>query len=461
MDHVRGRESAARASPRLTVVTVHLTGVEAPYAYGLAAAVLVIIGLLLVAIRSRRGLRRRLSAVTLRLGPEVEDVGRHRLEAVMSRLERAAEQSRLEAVDSKELAGRLASALDAVDWPVLVADETGALVFQNATAWALEAAPDQVVVSRALHGLARQARSLDSGTEARVEVFGPPRRAYRVRAAPVVAGTGPLCVVATAEDTTAQEQAERTRRDLVADAGRHLREPLTSMAALADLLVTETSGPVTRRLAGRLAEQARSAAGTAADLLELARLDDGAGPRRRPVELGGLIREAACARADRAAGLRIPVEVEIPADRAAVEGDPDQLRAALVHLLDNAMEASEPGRPVEVRMEIDPGRAVRVEVTDHGRGIAPADRDRLFDRFHRVGRREAEDRRTGGLGLALVRQVIESHGGTVGLRSIEGCGSTLELTLPLGRGASPAGGEGPPPAAGGAEVSAGGSPRPR
>ena len=113
-----------------------------------------------------------------------------------------------------------------------------------------------------------------------------------------------------------------------------------------------------------------------------------------------------------------------------MSANPDQLLSALVNLIDNAVKYSEPGDSVSVRSYLDDD-VVALIVQDTGRGIPARDIDRIFERFYRVDR--SRDTTTGGtgIGLSIVRHVALAHGGTVGVESVEGEGSTFRLDLPV------------------------------
>jgi signal transduction histidine kinase len=111
-------------------------------------------------------------------------------------------------------------------------------------------------------------------------------------------------------------------------------------------------------------------------------------------------------------------------------GDRGLVRTACANLLDNAVKYNRPGGRVEISASADDDR-VRIVVIDTGIGIPARDRQRIFERFYRVD--QARSRETGGtgLGLSIVKHVAELHGGSVGLVSTEGAGSTFTITLPL------------------------------
>jgi signal transduction histidine kinase len=108
--------------------------------------------------------------------------------------------------------------------------------------------------------------------------------------------------------------------------------------------------------------------------------------------------------------------------------DPDRMDQVVSNLLSNAVKYGREG-PVEVRVRREQDRAV-LEVEDHGIGVAPEDQERIFERFERA----VPARHFGGIGLGLwiVRQLVEAHGGTIRVRSVPGQGATFTVELPAG-----------------------------
>jgi two-component system OmpR family sensor kinase len=125
-------------------------------------------------------------------------------------------------------------------------------------------------------------------------------------------------------------------------------------------------------------------------------------------------------------GVELDAEVE---PRILVRGDEDRLRLMVLNLLDNAVKFTPAGRKVEVRLEGRP-QSARFEVHDEGPGVAAADRRQIFDRFFRGEGPHASGASAGGLGLSVVRWVVELHGGEVRLVDGDGSGATFEVVLP-------------------------------
>jgi signal transduction histidine kinase len=121
--------------------------------------------------------------------------------------------------------------------------------------------------------------------------------------------------------------------------------------------------------------------------------------------------------------------LDLPDHWLMVLGDPERIRQVLVNLLTNAVMYSPNGGEVTVRARPN-GHQVRVEVTDHGIGVDPEEQTQIFERFYRAKDGRALREQGSGLGLAIVKELIEAHGGEVGVTSQVGVGSTFWFTLP-------------------------------
>jgi signal transduction histidine kinase len=221
------------------------------------------------------------------------------------------------------------------------------------------------------------------------------------------------------------ESALGRQREFVADASHELRTPLTSVLANLELLAEELSGEQ-RDTAESALRSTRRMRRLVADLLLLARADAGREVPHGPVDLSAVVIEAA--------GELEPVAgdhaVEIDAKPGAmIEGARDELHRLVLNLLDNAVKHTDPGTRVRATVRKD-GRDVVLVVEDEGPGVPDELAGRVFERFVRG----ASDRGgSSGLGLAIVRAVADSHGGTVRLeRGDTGRGARFVVRLPAG-----------------------------
>ncbi len=215
------------------------------------------------------------------------------------------------------------------------------------------------------------------------------------------------------------DRSVRAQRQLIADASHELRTPVTSLRTNLEILQANPGLDPARRaqILARATAQTEELAALMADVIDLARGDapDGA---LEPLRLDELVDEAI------ERGVRHAPGQDFRADltETVVLGSPARLGHALHNLLDNAV-AWGAGRPIDVRLR--PGELV---VRDRGPGFEPDEVGQVFDRFFRGA--HARDRPGSGLGLSIVRQVAEAHGGTVEARNADGGGAEVILRLP-------------------------------
>jgi two-component system OmpR family sensor kinase/two-component system sensor histidine kinase QseC len=202
-----------------------------------------------------------------------------------------------------------------------------------------------------------------------------------------------------------------TQRAFVADAAHELRSPLTALKLQLQLLERADSEAERAVAAQALAAGIERAARLVEQLLTLARTEPGAaGAASQRLDLSELVREAVADTVPLA--LARGTQVELHADApVAIDGDSAALTALVRNLADNAVRYAPRGARVELRVS-QPDGVPTLLVDDAGPGIAPADRERVFDRFYRRG---LSNEPGTGLGLAIVRGVAQRHGATLQL----------------------------------------------
>ncbi len=231
---------------------------------------------------------------------------------------------------------------------------------------------------------------------------------------------------ALADRSAALAEAERLKRDFVGNVSYELRTPLTTIIGYSELL--ERSGENLSERGRSHAAAVRTAATQLArsidDVLDMAQIDaDEMALDLEDVRVADLLAEAAARWQKEAEAAQVTIKVEHPADIGLLRGDVRRLAQTLDHLAENAVRQTPPGGVVTIAARRGLGE-VQLQVTDTGRGIPFHVQAHIFDRF--IGR----ERGGPGLGLALVKALVELHGGWVALESEPGAGATFTCHLP-------------------------------
>lgn len=231
------------------------------------------------------------------------------------------------------------------------------------------------------------------------------------------------------------EQAETLRRNLVADVAHELRTPLSvlqgNLRAILDDVYPLDKSEVARlydqtRLLGRLVNDLRELAEAEAGQLEL---------NLQPIDLAKLIADTVATFAPVAEAEDVTLSTQIPGDLPPVPADSARIVQVLHNLLANALRHTPAGGTISLRAGFDAGEYGRVwlAVQDTGEGIPPEHLSHVFDRFYRADPARSRSAGGAGLGLAIVRAIVESHGGQVSVASdgVPGGGSTFTVRLPI------------------------------
>ncbi len=248
--------------------------------------------------------------------------------------------------------------------------------------------------------------------------------------------------------TTLKQQASQAEEagshlnDFLSLASHELRNPLTSIRAsiqLAERRLRRAAAtgavvpPVLEAVRDPLERGERQTSQLdrlVGDLLDVSRIQSGRLElRMERVDLTALLRDATeqqrASNPGRHIALELPGRAEVP-----VRADPDRIIQVVTNYLNNALKYSADETPVAVRLALEPGSA-RVTVRDEGPGIPEAEREHIWERFHRTPGAAAGEKSGLGLGLFISRGLIERHGGQVGVESAPGQGSIFWFTLPL------------------------------
>jgi signal transduction histidine kinase len=260
-------------------------------------------------------------------------------------------------------------------------------------------------------------------------------------------------VAAARESREEAERADRVRENIVAMVSHELRTPLNAVLGWARLLRSgRLDAAETARAVETIERSASAQAQLVDDLLDVARIAKGELRLDvRTVELVPVIEAAIAAVRPAAEARGIAVASVLMPSAGPVSGDPGRLQQVVWNLLSNAVKFTPPGGRIEVRLDPEPDAAV-VRVKDTGEGIAPEFTPHLFEPFRQADSSSTRLHGGAGLGLAIVRHVVEAHGGTVEADSAgRGKGATFTVRLPAtarrARGVASPGPRPPGPAA--------------
>ncbi len=332
--------------------------------------------------------------------------------------------------------------LQSIFEPIIVTDGKGHVLKVNQAAAELlgEAAADRMALASTPGGekilsAIKDAVSMQKAVAVEGEAsmlpmrIGKQERSYRLRTMPMRDSEGRLLgAVTTLEDVTSLQDIDRFKTQFIAVASRKLRDPLLQLRRGLYALAQGFSGEMTKlqtELVSSASTEAEKLDDLMNDLIEVAELDTGKRELKlepiRPLPALNEARDRAC---DEAVKKHIRVEVSAYADLAAVMVDRRALRSILDNLLSNALRYTpEDGEILLSAEEIK--QFVQFSVRDTGRGIEAERLSSIFDRFNPFSEKGT------GLGLALVRRLVESLGGQIAVESRLGHGATFRFTLPV------------------------------
>jgi len=236
-------------------------------------------------------------------------------------------------------------------------------------------------------------------------------------------------------DMAQQVQAtQQSQKDFIANVSHELKTPLTSIQGFAQAVRdgTALSEEDLHQAADVIESEAIRMNRLVQDLLTLEKMDAGTVLfEMQTFDVNDLLRTAKQKFASRADDAGIDLQIKPPADEALITGDSDRLMQVLDNLLENAIKFTPMGGWISISNQII-GKEVLIHVADTGQGIPPSEQQRIFERFYQVDKARPGGKRRGyGLGLAISKQIVETHGGSLSVISAAGEGSHFVVKLPL------------------------------
>ena len=278
--------------------------------------------------------------------------------------------------------------------------------------------------------LSAAALTLGDETTRRFEIIErmPLERAFAVHVAP--AGEGRVLIVF--DDLTAGRKLERMRVDFIANASHELRTPLASLVGFVETLRGPArDDPAAReQFLGIMNTQAQRMSRLIDDLLSLSHIELNAHIRPlQRVDLESVIQQVLDALRPLAKERQLDMHLTNTAGASDVEGDRDELLRVFDNLIENAIKYAGDGKRIDISLERLPAGEIKACVRDYGPGIAAQHVPRLTERFYRVDVAASRDAGGTGLGLALVKHIVNRHRGKLEIESTAGKGTTFTILL--------------------------------
>ncbi len=235
------------------------------------------------------------------------------------------------------------------------------------------------------------------------------------------------------------KQTQQAQRDFLANVSHDLKTPLTAVSGWSHALLdgTAVSPEEQRQAATVIRDETDRMSRMVSQLLDLARIESGQLELvRQPLDLNAVLRDVAQTSTPAADEAAVVLQLDLAAI-PPVSGDADRLTQVFGNLIDNAIIHSPPGCTIRVTSQTAVAngrpRQVQIQVQDNGSGIAPDELPRIFERFYQVdkSRQRTAGKQGYGLGLAIVRELVEAHGGSITAASKPGEGTTFSVLLPV------------------------------
>lgn len=370
-------------------------------------------------------------------------------------------QARVEAADKglrdaysllEMQSARLAAAAEGVDDALIIVDGAGRAAFVNAAsarilregAPALGADVREALRTGGLDDLCALWDKAESGERAQVETarvtvladdrdFAPEERTI-LSAQLVPLEDEEKSAMLLVADITAQRELDNMKSDFVAFVAHELRTPLTSILGFASLLQNESahfSQEERDHMAQNIVQRGQRLNRMIAELLDVSRLDAGRPLqlRHERIDLAELCEKVVEAQKAAISEPDLYFLYVDASDSVIIEADADRVDQVLTNLVSNAVKYSPDGGTVRVGLE-EAGDNVIISVDDAGMGMTPEQQSRLFTKYYRTPDAVLHNIKGTGLGLFLVKQLVEAHGGSIRVQSARGQGSSFTVTLP-------------------------------
>jgi two-component system phosphate regulon sensor histidine kinase PhoR len=456
---VGGSKGVARLAVPLSEIDAAVTHLRGLLAGALAVALLVAIGMSIVAaqllsaaLRGMTEVARRMSAGDLEVRTrvtgrdEVAELGR-----ALDHLAGSLSTTLTELRGERDLLGRI---LESMREGVLVLDADRRILLVNLAlrrTFLLAAGPEvegkgplDLVRNAELQAVLDRAFLSAAPASGEMETSGLTPRRLLVHASPLpTAGQERPGLLVVFVDVTEIRRLETLRKDFVANVSHELRTPVTAVRSAVETLrhTMPRDQEASARFVEMIDRNAQRLGNLVEDLLDLSRIESREyHPELQPVPLRPVAEQVMGLLRAKAEGKGLRLSMDLPTDVPPARADRRAVEQVLTNLIDNAVKYCPSGASIIVRardVDQDGEPMVSVEVEDTGPGIEPRHLPRLFERFYRVDSGRSRDMGGTGLGLSIVKHLVEAMKGSVGVESVPGKGSTFWFTLPSVLSATP------------------------
>lgn len=353
--------------------------------------------------------------------------------------------------EQEEEVRRRTAILESVAEGVIVGDKEGRIVIANAAAERILGAPRQRLVGHSLQRLVGHTAESEMGWGAIAQADAPLQRVFElenkvvhVSAAPVLTPAGDhLGSVAVLRDITREIEAERAKSEFITTISHELRTPLTAIRGYAEAITSGMAGPTSEsqaRFLKVIRDNALHMVGLIENLIAVSELEkDGLRLEYGEADLYLIAGEVVRSFQSQIDARQLEVKLELEDNLPAIEADAARVRQILGNLLSNAVKFTPPGGRITVGARlaqddpVKPATHCMMWVADTGIGIPPEEQARVWERFYRPANPPTAESVGLGVGLSIVKSLVEAHGGRAWLESAPGAGSTFTVLLPVKR----------------------------
>jgi signal transduction histidine kinase len=328
---------------------------------------------------------------------------------------------------------RVESVLETLPEAVMILDEAGSITFANQKLAALFGATQQVIVTQPPQSwcehpdvLSLLAKFQTDGNKKnftdtiRFDFRVASEKAIATKTYPLFSpgkDSSSMGTLIVFRDETQEALARQARSDFVGHLSHELKSPLNVLALYSELLLSEAGKSEERRIeaANVIADEVRQLAALISSLLSMTQIENGSlTPEKSLVKLNDVVAAAMEEARHLTNDRSLAFEIHAPREMNPVMIDKDQIRIAISNLLSNAVKYNRDGGRVELTIE-ETEDAIQIRVADTGIGVSEEEASSIFEKFYRSDSDEVQAASGHGLGLALARQIVELHGGTLSL----------------------------------------------